>query len=444
VPQNLNPPIQGYLDRTYAVCGQTLGVHLATTTPMRVVIEAIRVGSYHGLTGRLVWRSAPVSIGLQPVLPHQPRVTQDNAWPTTTTLTPDAHWPPGLYVIRFHAVDRFVGDSYQPLYVQTSGEHAAYLAIGSDLTQLAYNKAGGSSLYQGPGATDAIARQTRAYIASTHRALEGSGINQLLTMDIPLAVILARHHLTADWTSDMSLDADPSQIVGHPAIIIPGHSEYWTRRNYDALEYAVGRGTNLAVLGANELYWQTRVRRDGDGNVASMTVYRSSIVDPETTADDKTVQWRSRPLNRDPASLTGLGMSGVGIHGDGTVVSTPGWLFHDTGLQVGMVLERLYGNEADGPADLHSPSNEQILIRAQATDNSNHHVLLATGYHSATSGAGVFNAGTTEWLCDIADLCATPSRTLEVRRALDQLTYNLLVAFAQPKAGLRYPSAPSG
>lgn len=445
VPFDLNPPVQGYLDRTYAACGQTLGVHLAAWNATQVVVEALRVGWYRGGTARLVWRSAPVLVRRQHTLPTQARVTQDNQWPTTLTLRPDASWAPGLYLIRFRAVDHTAPDTYQPLYVLTSGAQAAYLAIGSDLTQLAYGKAGGASLYQGPGGTVEEARKKRAYVASTHRALQGPGTYQLLSMDVPLAVFLAHHHITADWTSDMSLDADPSQVDGYATIVIPGHSEYWTRRNYDTLTHAVDGGTNLAVLGANEIYWQTRLRRDARGSVASMAVYRSAATDPMTSPQDKTVQWRQAPLRRDPAALTGLGMAGVGIVGDGTVVSTPSWLFRGTGLQVGAVLKGVYGYEGDGPDDPHAPANEQILLRSQARDTVGHHVVAATGYHSTASGAGVFDAGTTEWLCAITDLCHfSGSRDGDVRSDLDRLTVNLLSAFARPRAGVQHPSTPTG
>lgn len=444
-PKGQNPLVQGYLDRTYAACGEHLGVHLAAVAQTRVVVEAIRVGAYRGgFTGRLVWRSAPIVAHRQATLPSQPHVTQDNAWPTSLSITPDASWSPGLYLIRFRPLDRLASESYQPLYVLTSGDRAAYLAIGADLTQLAYNRAGGTSLYFGQGATTAARHANRAYVASTHRALAGAGISQLLGMDVPLAVYLARHHITVDWTSDMSLDAAPTQVNGYSTIIIPGHSEYWTRRNYDTLNTAVAHGTNLAVLGANELYWQTRVRRDAQGNVASMTVYRDTTLDPATAPADKTTQWRDAPLRRDPASLTGLGMSGTDIVGDATVVSAPSWLFRGTGVGVGDVLRHVYGNEGDGAMDPHTPANDEILFRSVATTSGHKTALLATAYHSTPSGAGVFNAGTTEWLCGIVNECATTTRTPLVRRVLDQITANLLEAFAQPRAGLRHPSTAGG
>jgi hypothetical protein len=444
-PRGENPLVSGYLDRTYAACGEHLGVHLAAVTPTRVIVEAIRVGSYRGgFTGRLVWRSAPVVARRQPTLPSQPHVTQDNAWPSSLFITPDASWSPGLYLIRFRPLDRVASDTYQPLYVLTSGDRAAYLAVGADLTQLAYNRAGGTSLYFGRGATTAVREANRAYVASTHRALAGAGISQLLGMDVPLAVYLCRHHITAAWTSDMSLDADPTQVNGYATIIIPGHSEYWTRRNYDTLNTAVAHGTNLAVLGANELYWQARVRRDAQGSVASMAVYRDTALDPARRPGDKTTQWRDSPLRRDPASLTGLGMSGVHIVGDATVVSTPSWLFRGTGLVVGDVLRHVFGNEGDGPLDPHAPANDEILFRSVATTREHKTALLGTAYHSTRSGAGVFDAGTTEWLCSIDDTCAAPPRSPQVKRVLDQITANLLEAFAQPMAGLRYPSRASG
>jgi hypothetical protein len=445
VPFDLNPPVQGYLDRTYAACGQALGVHLAAWNPTRVVVEALRVGWYRGGTARLVWRSAPVLVRRQHTLPTQARVTQDNQWPTALTIRPDASWAPGLYLIRFRALDHAAPDTYQPLYVLTSGPHAAYLAIGADLTQLAYGKAGGVSLYRGPGGTAEQARENRAYVASTHRALQGPGTYQLLSMDVPLAIFLAHHRITADWTSDMSLDADASQVEGYATIVIPGHSEYWTRRNYDTLTQAVDGGTNLAVLGANEIYWQTRLTRDAQGSVASMAVYRSAAADPTRRPQDETVQWRQAPLRRDPAALTGLGMAGVGVVGDGRVVSSPSWLFRGTGLQVGGVLKGVYGYEADGPGDPRAPTNEQILLRSQARDTVGHHVVAATGYHSTASGAGVFNAGTTEWVCAITDLCHfSGSRDGDVRSDLDRLTVNLLSAFARPRAGVQHPSTATG
>jgi hypothetical protein len=444
-PPGTNTTLQIYLDRTYAVCGQPLAIHLSSARPVTVVVDAIRVGQYaDGLTGRTVWTSPAFPATPQPHLPAQPRHTEDNAWPAALQLVPTAAWPPGLYLVRARTPSGDLPDALTSVYVQAHGTKAQLLAIGADLTQLAYNDQGGASLYRAPGATKAEEVANRAYVASPHRALGGRGLGHLLTSEVSLAIMLDKIGLTADWTSDMSLDADPSQILGYHAVVLPGHSEYWTRRNYDTLTYAVDDGTNLAVLGANEIYWHPRLTRDARGSVTTMTVYRMAKLDPVRDREETTVQWRDVPLNRDPASLTGLGMAGVGVQGSGRVWATPAWIFQGTGLRRGSQLPDLYGNEGDGPRNPNAPKNLQVLISSQATANGNRVVTLATAYYSRPGGAGVFNAGTTEWLCAALDRCNAPSRSPEVRHVLLTMTANVLRAFALAHAGSTHPSGTPG
>lgn len=443
-PFDTNIGLRVYLERTYAVCGGPMAVHIAADHATHVTVEAIRVGAYGALTGRIVWTSPAIRVGPQPSLPRVARHTESNDWPTALTLTPDATWPPGLYVIRVRDIVGRFPDAQTSLYVQSHGDHAAYLAIGADLTQLAYNDEGNSSLYRGAGPVTAERVKARSYVASPHRALGGRGLNHLLTSEIPVAVLLDRAGVTVDWTSDMSLDADPSQVLDHATVILPGHSEYWTRRNYDTLTHAVDRGTNLLVLGANEIYWQARVQRDAAGTVTSMTVYRDARLDPVKDRALTTVQWRHPPLNRDPASLTGLGMAGVEVLGDGLVTSAPNWVFRGTGLRPGAALPALYGNEGDGPVDSAAPHNLQVLIRSDASASPHRHVTLATAYYSRPGGAGVFHVGTTEWACGALNRCHDAPRTPEVRAAMFRITENVLRAFSAPRAGLAHPSTRSG
>jgi hypothetical protein len=442
-PPATNSTLQIYLDRTYAVCGRPVGVHLYASRRVSVVVDAIRVGDYAGgLSGRRVWTSAPLTIGPQRQRLPQHRRTEDNAWPTAMPLVPSATWPPGLYLVQVRAPGGGLPDALTSVYVQASGARPAYLAVGADLTQLAYNNHGGASLYHGPGTSTFERVLNRAYVASPRRALSGQGLTHLLTSEVPLAVMLDRLGISADWATDTSLDADPTLVLGRATIILPGHSEYWTRRNYDTLTYAVNHGTNLAVLGANEIYWQTRLHRDASGTVTSMTVYRATKLDPIGGAY-ATVQWRDVPLNRDPAKLTGLGMGGVEVKGDGRVVSLPSWIFAGSHLALGDAMPGLFGNEGDGP-DRNSPANLQVLISSDAAVSPpGHHATLATAYYSRPGGAGVFHAGTTEWLCAALARCDTPPRTPDVQAALVTITGNVLRAFAAPKAGVIHPSTPT-
>jgi hypothetical protein len=424
------------------VCGEKVGLHLSSDVPAKATVEAIRLGSYGTMQGRVVKQFAAIPVRHEVSIPPGSGLTQDNDWPVSVVITPDASWPPGAYTLRIVTNGRAGSATYLPFYVQSTGTRAPYLVVASDLTDLAYNEAGGVSLYRGLGSTAEARRVTRATTASARRPFDFRSLKQWIFKEVPLATFLDRHRITVDWTTDSSLDADPTQVAKRATVILPGHSEYWTRRGYDTLEYAVAHGTNLACLGGNELYWQTRLVRDAQGNVRKMIVYRFANLDPAPADQDKTVEWRDSILNRDPARLTGLGMSGVGIAGPGTVVSAPAWLFRGSGVGVGSSLPWLYGNEADQPEPpgANSPANLQVLLRGEMFDRYGKLVAVGTGYYSAPSGAGVFNAGTTEWLCGIDDTCPGPSRPAVTRRALDALTLNVLRAFATPRAGRAHPS----
>lgn len=438
--------VAGYLDRTAVVCGERVGLHLSAPVATSVVVEALRVGSYGGHDARVVWRSAPVSVGPQPVLPPVAHRTQDNAWPVTLTVRPNPGWAPGLYMLRFHPdASTHLADTYQSLVVPTSGKPSTYLAVESDMTQLAYDAYGGSSLYFGPArpATRANEVAAREWVASVHRGLAGAGLVQLLARDVPLALLLARHGLVADWTTDTLLDAAPAQLRGRTTVVLPGHSEYWTRRAYDGLSAAVAAGTNLAVLGANEIYWQARVVRDRRGAVAAMVVYRRAALDPTTDRSDTTTQWQDAPLGRDPANLTGLGKGGVGITGSATVADAPAWLLAGTGLRRGDVLPGVYGNEGDTATDPRRPRDDVIVMQAQARTAQGALTPVATVLHVAPSGALVFDAGTTDWLCGATASCPDGPRSRAVVRDLDRVTVDLLLAMARPRAGMGIPARSS-
>lgn len=432
--------IQGYLDAGAAQCGQRIGVHLAATSLTRATaqVTALRIGAYRGGNARAVW-STDVVVGSEPA-PRLigPRTTVLARWPVALWLRPSASWPPGMYLVRVCPIGHRADASYLPLRVQTSGVHAPRLVIGSELTQLAYNSFGGVSLYGGPAPTHSLGEAARAYVAASDRPLSGAGLAHLFTMDLTLAELLDQHRLAADWTSDSSLDLDPGQVAGYASLVLPGHSEYWTRRMYDAVQHAVDNGTNLAVLGGNELYWQARVQRDPGGRMVAMTVYRSARIDPVADRSLVTVQWRQPPLHRDPAALTGNGMSGVDVYGPLTVTSTPSWLFDGVPVPVGTSVPDVVGNESDGvePPGGHSPANVQVILDGRLHARSSPTpVRVSTVYHVASSGAGVFDAGTTYWLCGTQASCPTRATPPATQRLLTGLTVNALTAFAVPDFG---------
>lgn len=430
----------GYLDRTFTACGQPVALHLSAAHPTSVTIEAIRLGYYAGHLGRVVWRSGAVHVERGTFTPPTPRATEDDQWPTSLLIRPTADWPPGLYTLRITPLGG--GPStYVPLRILSSGPRSPYLAVSSDLTELAYDAWGGTSLYYGRPTPGQDRRAARAFVASARRPASRTSITQYFTMDVPLATFADHHGIALDWTDDSALDADPAQVQGRAALILPGHSEYWTTRAYDALEVAVDGGTNLLVLGANEIYWHARVARDVTGDVTSMTVVRDARLDVGVAPADKSVLWAAPPLNRDGARLTGVHTTAVGILTDGVVVGSSPWLFAGTGVKPGARLLGVFGNEGDGPEGA-GPPGLQVLISAHAVDRGRRRAYLTTGYFAAPGGAGVFDAGSTEWLCTITNTCFDGARPTATSTVLDLMTTNALKAFARPR--FAHPAPPPG
>jgi len=423
-----------------------MSVHLSTRHgPTRVRLRALRIGDYQGQGARLVWQSRVLTaLTQQEAAPTGPDRVINEKWAVTTTIGIDAGWPPGMYLIEIAPLEK-TRPSFMPLVVRTSGVHSPYLVVASDLTWLAYNKYGGRSLYFGPGGNHTKRVANRSYVASTDRPVDGSGMPTVFSMNVPLIRFLSRNNLSYDVTTDSSLDATPSQLLGQPTVLIGGHSEYWTKRMYGAAVQARDAGTNFAFLGANEIYWQGRIERDPAGRQTALTVYRDSKLDrlagasPGTT----TVQWRHRPLGRDPAALVGEGMSVVGVRGAYVVNTTPTWLLGGTNLVKGSVLPLAIGNEADAqePPAGHSPANLQVVLHgvAVATGRTKPSLITAA-YYTAPSGAAVFAAGTTYWVCGLDSTCPTGPTPKATSVAIQRITLNLLKGLTVARAGRLHPS----
>jgi hypothetical protein len=83
-----------------------------------------------------------------------------------------------------------------------------------------------------------------------------------------------------------------------------------------------------------------------------------------------------------------------------------------------------------------SPSNLDLLSASPITCRGRRETAR-TGYYSASSGAGVFAAGTIWWVCAIdATYCSEPANV----HAVSTATANVLAAFAEGPAGRSHPS----
>ncbi len=432
------PRLPLYLDRPSTTCGAPVGVHLAGIATTGVTVRAYRIGWYGGAGARLVWTSAPIDLrqGVAPT--RSGDLMASPGWPRTVTLPVDSSWTPGEYVVESRDAGGVAGVA--SLVVRDAADVARLLVVHSSLTWAAYSQYSGSSLYKGPdGSSD-----TRALGVALDRPLVDAGLVRLLVDDVPLTQFLEHHGYAAAHIDDTDLDAWPSLALTTTALLLPGHSEYWTRRMYDAAVAARNAGVNIADLGANEVYWHARLERDPSGTPTSMFVGRTVAQDPLAAAqpDEATVLWHQAPLLRDPTALLGQRYSAVKAHGSLVVNSLPTWLGAGTGLRAGDVVTGVVANEADGirPGSPSTPPNLQAVLVGVLTRAGQRDEPVSTTYYSAPSGSAVFAAGTTYWTCDLTDACpdsVVPAATATVVRTM---TLNVLRAFSSPRFGRRSPS----
>lgn len=75
-------------------------------------------------------------------------------------------------------------------------------------------------------------------------------------------------------------------------------------------------GINLAFLGANNAYWQTRLGPSPKGEYRHVIVYRKTTEDPVTANNFVTVEFQDPHVNTPPNLIFGTETRGVHVYGN--------------------------------------------------------------------------------------------------------------------------------
>jgi hypothetical protein len=196
---------------------------------------------------------------------------------------------------------------------------------------------------------------------------------------------------------------DPSQYA---TLVFSGHDEYWSQTMRDTVTTAVGRGTHVAFMGANNVYWHVRFEPDprGTGNQPLMVCYKGDP-DPAPDASGPTRLWRTVDSRgaRAEQSLIGVQYNGIPKAEMPLIVSNANhWLWAGTGVRDGDAIPRVVGGEADGwDAGAPKPvSVKQTLLSAShfmAVGGDNWPRVQHTSLYETAAGSMVFAAGTFNW-----------------------------------------------
>jgi hypothetical protein len=428
--------ISAYTTAVSALPGDALEVKVSTTA-RAYRLEVYRLGAYDGGSSRLVHGPVRLEGREQPRAVLRPAATRTVVAPWTVDATIDTTgWDPGLHVVKLTTRARGLGLETQVPYVVSSPSAAGAVAIVAPVTTWqAYNQWGGYSLYHGPSG------DTRSHVVSFDRPYSWSmgQPNDFRTSTVPAVLRAERMGVPLAYFTNIDLHLRPDALAGATAYVSTGHDEYWTTSMRAAVEDARDAGTNLAILGANTMYWRVRLEGGPSGEARTMVGYRSDAALDPVTGATSTARWRDAPVPRPEHELLGMQYECYPVDTDYVVVSPGWWGFRGTDVRAGDRIADLVGPEADRVyPDDRLPRPLQVLsdspyscggvpTRAQSV------------YFTTDSGAAVFNAGTLRWVCALADRCERP---LE-RRTVDfvsQVTDNVLRVFADGPAGHRRPA----
>jgi hypothetical protein len=379
------PRIEGYLNASSATCGDTLT--LTTVGSKKFTASIYRMGYYNNSGARLV-----------------------KLLKSPTQISIDSKTPPGQYLIKLS--NNLRAATFVPFTVYGNAP-SDLTFVSSVLTWQSYNQWGGSSLYKGPDGK----RETSAQSVTFDRPYDGDGSGQFRYMEQPLLTLMEKLGLDINYTTDFEIDKNPIVFNTTKAIVVGGHSEYWTLQMRQRINEAVAAGINLVAFGGNTAYAVTNI--DGR-NISGRTPYRE--------------------INQPESLLLGSQYFALGIKKD--LISNNVWPFSVLGQDA--VIKDLYGYEADTAMGTIGPG-VQVVARAAISPTEKGFVAMST-YYNAPSGASVLNVGTNAWVCGMSNRCPW-GHTFDVaaQKQITMVTTEVLKAVKRskwPVAQIDIPSRP--
>jgi hypothetical protein len=414
--------ISAYTDRTSYLGGETVEVRAGAAGSTTATWELWRLGYYGGGGGRKLLDGGPVTVPVRtPGILDPATGAVSAAWPTTfrVRLPPDA--VTGAFVIRLSS--EALGETYAFFVVRERVPGAPILYPLSTNTYQAYNVWGGTSLYM---SNRSDWKPWHAYAVSFDRPYEnGSGTGELLSKDRDFLTFAEGQGYDIAYVTDTDLDADPTLVAYRRMIVIQGHSEYWTLGMRDAVEGAIGQGTNAGFFAANDAYWQTRFA-SADRRV--MIGYKQfADLDPIQATAPKliTAQWRDPRIGRPENAMIGE-MFGEWIWTAApfSVADASSWVWTGAAVDSSTTIPGVYGVEVDRRIDNGvQPDGVDVIGDALVEGHGGRFSRGETTLYAAPSAARVFSSGSISWSKALAG-----EGTWDPR--IQQLVANLFSSFA--------------
>ena len=432
-------------------------------------VDVFRLGWYGGLGGCFVTRldgqqapSQPAAVASQPASGRIQDTAVHCDWRVSSTLAVGADWVSGVYVAIVSTIANGGHQSTVPFLVRADVRPAPLLYLAAMTNYQAYNNypddgpvpSIGRSLYDSnsgyaPGTT---VRRSAARVSFDRPWARGNGIAQLFDYEAPLIQFLERFGYDVSYAADLDLD-QRGEAQRHRAILVAGHSEYWSRGMFESLVAARDAGTSVACFSSNALYWQVRFEDDrrtvvGYKNSDNRGYTPASLNRTDPVADaSRGARWRD--LGTPEAGLLGVqyvtnSWCDPRIVGYPLVPKDTGhWAFEETGLQAGVAIPGdLAGYEID---TYTAPGGQPAIVRpvgaaefatlmeSPFTGNDTNRYTQHSVLYEAPSGALVFATGSMGWALGLTPNAGLRggNRNFE-SQGLQRLTGNVLGRMLAP------------
>ncbi len=242
-------------------------------------------------------------------------------------------WPSGLYFARLSARGGRIGFAPFVLAPRRLGEHRVAVVMPTN-TWYAYDVRDGD----GDGVGDSWYADKTHLTIETGRPFLFRGVPfRFRFYDLPFLRWLDRTGKGVDVLSDLDLHRTTGEQLAqaYTLIVFPGHHEYVTQAEYDAIERYRDLGGNLVFLSANNFFWKVTRR---DGQLTRIRKWRelgrpeSSLIGVQYIGNDEGESRGPWIVRRSPATrwlFAGTGrapgghLSNAGIEIDATSTSSP-------------------------------------------------------------------------------------------------------------------------
>jgi len=434
-----------WIDKQSATCGDRIGIH-ASLYPTNAdgsldkaprTFEVLRVGWYDGSGARMVWNSGAIKLKFRntPTLRNATR-TIETRWPTSTSFEIGPDWAPGLYLVAsVNKAGAF--ENIAPFILRATPGPSSLLLIHSTLTWAAYNSFGGHSTYSGvvKGVSE------RSQISSLDRPYAGSGMNHISRDAISFVQYLESTGLNIDQVADTDISNSPSIVTNYNGIIFSGHPEYMTRTEFDTVAAARNLGINIAFMGANNAYWQSRFEPSRTGQDRHIAIYRNPLLDPQTNWQKVTTAFANPRINTPPSLLTGEKTAGVHVTGTLKAVNIPSWLHIPkraelTGWSSNSEIDGVSVDPTTSPKSHLLFSGKFELVNPTPTSLKVSRSLVAqTIWFTTPSGSATFVAGINYWPCEVSRTCPEATVGESTKTLLQSITTQVLTLWQTKAVG---------